>query len=356
MKIEFDKPIKLKTSRAWRTYLGGKMIDKLHDVDGEDNNFPEEWLMSTVCARNAGREDIVEGISLVDGTDITLKDLIDKNPYEMLGREYAEATNNSIGVLVKLLDSAERLTVQVHPTKAKAKELFDSEYGKTECWHIVDVREINGVKPSIFLGFKEGITREHWVECFEKQDIPEMLSCLNEIEVKPGDTYIVNGGVPHAIGCGCFLVEIQEPTDYTIRTERVTPSGLKVADFMCHQGLGFDKMFDCFSYEGFSETEVIKKWKVKPVKKEYDGYTVENIIHSQITDMFAFDIIEVETECVLEKGRFSCIYIMEGDGTIDGKELKKCDHYFIPFNSEKVNIKNIGSEKLKFIRCFGKEI
>lgn len=356
MKIELDRPIKLKTSRAWRTYLGGKMIDRLHGTDGEDNNFPEEWLMSTVCARNAGREDIVEGISTVDGTDVTLKNLIDEHPDEMLGHEYAETTKGSIGVLVKLLDSAERLTVQVHPTKEKAKTLFQSEYGKTECWHILGVREIAGIRPSIYLGFKQGITREEWVDCFLKQDIKKMLSYLNEIPVRIGDTYIVHGGVPHAIGCGCFLVEIQEPTDYTIRTERITPSGRKVADFMCHQGLGFQKMFDCFSYDGYTQEEAIEKWKVTPIRNEYDGFAVSNIIYPQITTMFALNMIEIQKECILEQGRFSCIYVLDGEGKIDGRELKKCDHYFIPYTAKKVVIQNTGNRNLKLIRCFGKEI
>ena len=77
-----------------------------------------------------------------------------------------------------------------------------------------------------------------------------MLEWMHCIEVHKGDTVLIQGGVPHAIGAGCFLAEIQEPTDYTVRTERITPSGLKVADTMCHQGLGFQKMFDCFHYEG----------------------------------------------------------------------------------------------------------
>ena len=90
-----------------------------------------------------------------------------------------------------------------------------------------------------------------------------MLSCLHKVPVKKGDTFIIRGGVPHGIGAGCFLVEIQEPTDYTIRTERVTPSGLPVADAMCHQGLGFEKMFDCFDYQGYSLAELQKKYNRK---------------------------------------------------------------------------------------------
>ena len=44
-----------------------------------------------------------------------------------------------------------------------------------------------------------------------------MLDCLHKFEVNKGDTFLIEGGIPHAIGAGCFLVEVQEPTDYTIR-------------------------------------------------------------------------------------------------------------------------------------------
>ena len=179
---------------------------------------------------------------MVEGTEVSLAQFIDENPEEILGKKHYAKYGNKLGVLVKLIDSAERLTIQVHPTREKARELFDSQFGKTECWHILGGREVNGEKPCIYFGFKEGITREHWKDVFDRQDIPAMLDCLHRFEVKPGDTFLIEGGIPHAIGAGCFLVEIQEPTDYTVRTERVTPAGLRVADFMCHQG--------CYGYEG----------------------------------------------------------------------------------------------------------
>ena len=73
--INLTRPIPLETSRVWRTYHGGQMISRLHGEDVEDDNFPEEWLMSVVAARNAGREHIVEGMSRVTGTGLTLKEL-----------------------------------------------------------------------------------------------------------------------------------------------------------------------------------------------------------------------------------------------------------------------------------------
>ena len=52
----------------------------------------------------------------------------------MLGRKHVEQYDTQLGVLVKIIDAAERLTVQVHPNRKQAKQLFESDYGKTECW------------------------------------------------------------------------------------------------------------------------------------------------------------------------------------------------------------------------------
>ena len=341
--IDVTKPIRLDRAGAWRTYSGGSLIDKLHGIEGStDTNFPEEWIMSTVRARNSGREDIVEGLSMISGSEVSLAELIEENPEEILGKRHIEKFGKSLGVLVKIIDSAERLTIQVHPTKAKAKELFDSAYGKTECWHIVDGREIDGEKPCIYFGFKEGITREYWKEVFDKQDIDAMLDCLHKFEVKKGDTFLIEGGIPHAIGAGCFLIEVQEPTDYTIRTERVTPKGLQVADFMCHQGLGFEKMFDCFTYDGFSMEEVRERWGIKKQGRSIIGYNN--------TEMFALEMADISGKETFESdGVFSGIYVLEGSGTLNGEVLKPGSQYFISASCKPFEI--IGN--LKFIRFYG---
>lgn len=324
MSIRMNEPIKLRPATAWRTYIGGSKIRELHGNDNTaDDNFPEEWIMSIVTARNSGRENIVEGISRVFESDITLSDLIAEAPIEMLGEKHYRKHGLSLGVLVKLIDSAERLTVQVHPTREKAKQLFNSEFGKTECWHIIGGREINGEKPCIYFGFKEGITREHWKECFDTQNIEEMLNCLHKFYVKPGDTFLIEGGIPHAIGAGCFLVEIQEPTDYTIRTEKVTPSGLEISDFMCHQGLGFDKMFDCFIYDGYSKEKVEKHWKI--------CQKGNRIIGEENTSMFGLDKCLVTKKAYVPSlNTFSGIYILNGEGKLDNQDVKKGDQFYIP--------------------------
>ncbi len=346
MSIDFKQPIKLKPATAWRTYTGGSKIRELHgESNTPDNHFPEEWIMSTVSARNSGREHIVEGLSYLADEDITLAELIERNPEDTLGKKHYEKYGAKLGVLVKLIDSAERLTVQVHPTREKAMELFDSQFGKTECWHIIGGRKIDGEDPCIYFGFQEGITREYWKKCFDEQDIEGMLGCLHKVRVNKGDTYFIEGGIPHAIGAGCFLVEIQEPTDYTIRTERVTPAGLGVSDFMCHQGLGFEKMFDCFTYNGYSPEQIQKRWNIKR-----NGDT---IIDKTNTDMFGLKMKDVLKEEYIDcKDSFSGIYILSGEGTVNGNKVKQGDQFFIPSLCKGFTVDG----NLKLIQYFGPQI
>ena len=174
---------KLSAERAWRTYIGGCEIDKFHGIEnGKDDHFPEEWIMSVTECRNAGREGIVgEGLSRLEENGEFFKDYINSNPEKLLGKRHYDKYGANTGVLVKIIDSAERLSIQVHPDKEKAIKLFNSPFGKTESWHILGGREVQGEKPCIYFGFKKGVTEKHWREVFDSQDIPKMLDCLNKI-------------------------------------------------------------------------------------------------------------------------------------------------------------------------------
>jgi mannose-6-phosphate isomerase len=81
-RVEYSsRPLKLKSTRVWRTYWGGKLIENWHGIkDARDSDFPEEWVASVVKVRNPGREHIInEGLSEIDNTcnnPLTLKELI----------------------------------------------------------------------------------------------------------------------------------------------------------------------------------------------------------------------------------------------------------------------------------------
>jgi len=356
-------PIKLTSARAWRTYIGGSQIDAIHGIEGaQDTQFPEEWIMSIVSARNAGREHIKdEGLSYLDGSEVSLKDFITADPVATLGAVHANEMGGTTGVLVKIIDAGERLTIQAHPSKEKSPILFNSPFGKTECWHILGGREIHGEKPCIYMGFKEGISRERWREIFDNQDIPAMLDALHKFPVQPGETYLICGGVPHAIGAGCLLVEIQEPTDFTIRTERVTPAGLQIADFLSHQGLGFEKMFDVFEYDGISQEDAYSRWCIHPVVlEETAGYIRKEIIGYAQTPCFRMERYDITESCTFpESGHFTGLYILSGSGILTDDhgdhKLSGGDQFFVPATCHAFTI-TAKDSPITLFRCFGPEL
>ena len=339
------KPIKMLPNRVWRIYLGGLLLDELRGDAGQDGYYPEDWLASVVEANNPPRDDTPEreGLSRVETPDGVryLKDLIDADPEGYLGRDHIASHGVHFGVLTKFLDSAERLPIQVHPDKTAAKTLFHSDYGKTEAWYILGGREIGGEAPHILLGFKEDVTKEKLRELFDRQDIEGMASLMHKIPVKAGDVFLIEGGTPHAIGPGCFLLEIQEPTDYTISLEKCNTKGEKLPDFLCHMGLGFDRMFDCFHYVRHTLPELLAKFRLIPHETERDdAHTVTELISYSRTPMFSLRRMDVRDAYTrTTTGTPSAFVITAGEGSIAGIPVKKGECLFVPASAEDFTIR-----------------
>jgi mannose-6-phosphate isomerase len=356
------RPLKLCPTRVWRTYTGGKLIDEWHSHEAPaDSSYPEEWVSSLVTAYNpdSGPQSR-EGLSQLehDGQRLYLKDLIDRDPVAFLGRSHVDRFGSVTGVLVKVLDSAERLAIQVHPDKATARRLFHSDYGKTEAWYILGGRTIGDEPPYVLLGFRPGITRRDWQHLFEVQDIPQMINALHKVYVNPGDVYLVEGGAPHAIGPGCFLVEIQEPTDYTIRTERRTPGGLDLRDELLHQGLGFERMFDCFHYEGLERAEMLARYCFTLSEPGADsGDLRQTLIDPQRTPAFAMDRIQITSKLGLDTGSsFSSLIVVSGKGRLiyqEGSlEIAQGGQLFIPHGVNGLVCESVGDDPVVLVQCF----
>lgn len=341
------QPLKQLPNRVWRTYRGGALIDRWKKKSSEnDGNLPEEWIMSTISARGKNRP-VDEGLSMIRTPldTLSLNTLISSDLNLFIGNKLANKFG-APGVLIKMLDSNERLTIQVHPDKEYARTVLNSEFGKTESWYVLDVRETNREKSCIYLGFKEGITPEKWAAFFRNQDIEGMLNSLHRFEVLPGDAFIIYGGVPHVIGSGCFLMEVQEPTDYTMRVEKTTPGGIIIGDELIHQGVGEDIMLKCFHYDGCSFDDATKRWKVAPaVIESSDSFTLKTIINEAHTDCFGLKELDLNGEYELKgNGSFFVGVIYSGEGTmsVDGEtySFTQGDEIFFSAAIERVTFKS----------------
>ena len=350
-------PLKQFPNRVWRTYKGGALIDKWKKIAPEiDNSMPEQWIMSTITARGNNRPEN-EGLSFIQTTDgdISLKDLINSNPTLYLGKELAQKYGTT-GVLIKMLDSIERLTIQVHPDKQYAKTVLNSEFGKTESWYVLNTREINGEKSFVYMGFKEHVTKENWKLYFENQNIQGMLNCLHKIEVKPGDAFMIYGGVPHAIGAGCFLMEVQEPTDYTMRVEKTTPNGLTIGPELIHQGVGEKKMLECFHYNTYTLNEALNNWKITPKTLDYSNeFTFKTIFNKKHTNCFGLNELVLKGSYTIKgNARFyvAVIYFGEGIMICNNKEYtyNQGDEIFVSAAISEINF--ISKNESKILLCY----
>src|SRR5947209_826694 len=113
--------------------------------------------------------------------------------------------DRELPLLVKLIFTSERLSVQVHPDDGE-----DGPRGKTEMWHILDAEP----GATIAMGFREPLTRERLWEATRTGEIERLL---NWVPVKPGETYFTPAHTVHAIGAGIVLCEIQQNSDVTYR-------------------------------------------------------------------------------------------------------------------------------------------
>jgi mannose-6-phosphate isomerase len=134
-------------------------------------------------------------------------------------------------------------------------------------------------------------------------------------------------------------LEVQQPTDFTIRTERTTPSGLKLLDVSCHQGIGFDLMFECFHYAGLDEAETLERYRIKPEKTE-SGLA---LIDSRTTNLFSLEKLYVNRPLkVTSGGRFQVMLIWDGSGFLkwDGgaAPVSKGNQVFIPAATEEYTL------------------
>jgi mannose-6-phosphate isomerase len=132
------------------------------------------------------------------GQRLALAEALRRWPVELLGEGGGEATP----MLVKLLDAAAALSVQVHPDDHYAG-LAPGASGKPECWYILDAAPGAG----LYLGLTPDVTRASLERALRGGD--DLTPMLNFVPVQRGDMFIIGPGTVHAIGAGVTLVEPQ---------------------------------------------------------------------------------------------------------------------------------------------------
>jgi mannose-6-phosphate isomerase len=269
------KLVLLPENRVWRSYPGGRTLDRLAGhVPAADGHFAEDWIASATRAVNppdaardpaAVRFPAADGVSRVlVGGDPEPRDfaaLLASDPDYFLGPAAGAAPR----LLVKFLDSGTRLHFQVHPTRQFARERLGAPAGKTEAYHVLAVRDdaVESDAGSILVGFQRPPSRAQLRDWIRDQDIAAIRGCFDPVRVAPGDTFLIPGGTPHALGAGIFMVEIQEPSDLVVRFE-FERGGFVLPEPARFMGRGLDVALDVFDLEPLDAAALEARVRCRP--------------------------------------------------------------------------------------------
>ncbi len=242
----------------------------------------------------------------------TLAEVIQTVGWDFVAPDYC---GEGFPLLVKLIDAADRLSVQVHPNDDYAARV-ENDRGKTEVWYIVEADE----GAEIICGLADGATNADFSAAVREGD-PDRV--LKHVPVHAGETYFIPAGLAHAIGSGILIAEIQQNCDLTYRVYDYDRRG---TDGMPRE-LHVEKAMDVV--RPFSEEEI------EAIRYARRSDTLAN--GESLTDCAYFRVERVQmngTRPLPACDRMRHLLCIGGEGTLlaDGETyaIRKGDSYCLP--------------------------
>jgi mannose-6-phosphate isomerase len=303
---------------------GGNKLKSLFNKNSHSKRTGESWEIS----------DLENDTSIVSNGVFkgkSLKWLLEEYKDKLVGRDVFRNFRFKFPLLIKFIDAAENLSIQLHPNDVIAKEKHNS-FGKTEMWYIMQADK----DAELILGFKEPISQSRYVELVETNELPE---ALNKVKVKEGDSFIIPPGLVHAIGKGVVLAEIQQTSDVTYRIydwDRETETGEKRE---LHTEMALEAI-DLTTEDGHKiEYDILVNSTAKIISNNY----------------FKTNIIAVEGEMSKDYSSKDCFVVLMG---VDGKaiismengnseNLNQGETLLVPASASKIKIKSDGAKILE---------
>ena len=274
---------------------GGRKLETEFGYEIPAGPVGECWAIS---AHPAGDDEIASG----EYAGKTLSWLWDEHR-ELFGN----CEGDRFPLLVKIIDAKDDLSIQVHPDDDYAAEHENGSLGKKECWYVLSAEP----GQTIVVG-QRAHSREEFAQMVEEGRWSELL---NEIPIKAGDFFQIDPGTVHAIKGGTVILESQQSSDVTYSVydyDRKQDDGTLRP---LHMQQALDVIdFDCAP---LTSGEVELSGPVTTLEQN-ECYTV--------------DLVRVgEDGCPAELAvetphPFTCISVIEGEGVVNDREVKKGTH------------------------------
>lgn len=311
-------PLKFKTIYKEKLWGGQKIKTLLGKDFGALDNCGETWEISGVPGN----------ISEVDNgplQGVSLAQLVKQYKGAFVGQSIYEHFGDEFPLLVKFIDAAEDLSVQVHPDDELAMQKHGCK-GKAEMWYILQ----SDPEAKLINGFNADIDQAIFLEKFTSGKILEILDLH---EVAKGDVFYLPGGRIHSIGAGMLLAEIQQTSDITYRIydfDRLDKEGNK-RELHTEDGL-----------------EALDFMKPDQVKSSYDHK--ENVANSIVsTPFFSANKLQITETKTINRTNLDCFKIymgVGGQGVIAGTSIQLGEVVLIPASIKTFSIEPEGPLEL----------
>lgn len=304
----FQRPILLAPHFSPRPW-GGDKLRTLLEKNTPQGNEPigESWELSD---HPDGQSLVAEGSP---AAGIPFGELVRTRPLEMIGRDEGPAL---YPLLVKYIDAAGDLSVQVHPNDTWCQRHNHPDRGKSESWYVMDCPP----GTNIIHGYKPGVTEEQARTAVKHGNF---TSILNFRPIQPGDFIAVPPGTVHALLAGTTICEIQQSSNTTFRLydwDRLPARKLHIDEAM--------------QVSEFDPANLPPIQNLGPVGEE------EKLIHLIETDFFLVTMFELGANQTAKRAPLTgmtgtILNIVAGQGTLQTAgglktELTTGQTYFLP--------------------------
>ncbi len=305
---------------------GGAKIGRLKKLPGVLDNIGESWELSGV----PGHESVVCN-GVYAGKNI--KSLLQEFGKELMGQSLFHKFGNQFPLLVKFIDAAKDLSIQVHPGDELADRLHGC-MGKTELWYVLHADE----GAVLYCGFAHKTDKDDFRRQIESSNV---VSQLNVFNPQKGDVFYLPAGRVHGIGGGNFIAEIQQSSDITYRIydfDRLDKDGKR-------RELHTDLALDAIDFDEY---------------KDYKNH-LELSAHGQALikkcEKFSASLMLLEEPQRIEvrsTGSFRILICISGTACLtdnNGNEtaLETCETVLLPYAMEDILVSPVGAMPLELI-------
>ncbi len=306
-------PLKL-TYTAKTALWAGKRLKNEFGKKSDFDTISETWELSV-------RDDEMAKICNGEAKGMTLREYFEICGYHCVTPSFQ--AKDRFPLLVKLIDAADILSVQVHPDDVYAGQV-ENDSGKTEMWYIMDALPDS----RLVYGLKEGVSKEDFAKAVAEKRLDEVMNYVN---VEKGQTYFIPAGMVHAIGAGILIAEIQQNSDLTYRVydfDRVGADG-KLRPLHVEKSIAVTRPFS---------KEEIDSIRYAKGKTSECGELLVNCEYFKVQRL----ILDGKAELRATEQSFVSLLCLDGDAEITVGEVSypvcKGDSYFLPAGMGKYSV------------------